>query len=67
MRWAYAKFRLDAENLPGKLGGGSVSKNVGNVANDIGAVGEGHWGISGSADDDLTLVKVPAEFATFTS
>lgn len=62
---AYGEFTLDAENLPGKFGGRNVSKDICDVARDIGTVDQGQWGIPRAADDDLALVKFPAPGSTF--
>jgi len=38
-----------------------VSEDVDDVASDIGTVGEGQIGITGTSEGDLALGKVPAE------
>jgi hypothetical protein len=42
-----------------------VSKDICNVAGDIGTVDHGQWGIPRAVDDNLTLVEIPAPLSMF--
>ena len=53
--WAYSEIALDTERLPSQLRGRNASEDVGNVAGDISAMGEGQVRIPEAAKGDLAL------------
>ena len=55
---------LNTEGLPSQLGGGDVSEDIGDVAGNISAVGEGQVGITGAAEFNLALRELPAKEPT---
>jgi len=63
-RWAYGAFTLDTEDLISQVGGGNTSEDIGDVAGNIGAVGEGQVRITGAAECNLALGELPAEGPT---